>query len=239
MSETLCGCGERKKYDSEPIEEVHRVFLSDTVISDRILPPKTSSSEPDFHYVADYDELCGPWIFPKNPAIQIYDEVLAPKLCTWEFLSREDMKFLQQNQQEKEAILSLIGNKLPENLLFGGKNRHIFLHLVWEVFQFVRDNGFTEKGISVFLGLFYKTHRFFLSHARRTIEETYKFFYDGILLHSVLHPPDKDEVLTPSECKLLLDLFHSTYMQQMMLIRFVCLPNYNLVLKLKNSQEEQ
>lgn len=109
MSETLCGCGEIKKYDLEPIEEVHRVFLSETVISDRILPPKTSSSEPDFHYVADYDELCGPWIFPKNPAIQKYDEVLVPKLCTWEFLSREDMKFLQQNQEEKEEILSLIG----------------------------------------------------------------------------------------------------------------------------------
>ena len=109
MSETLCGCGDLKKYDSEPIEEVHRVFLSQTSISDKVLPPKKSSSDPNVHYVADYDELCGPWVFPKNPAIQKYDEILVPKLCTWEFLSREDMKFVKQHQREKEAILSLIG----------------------------------------------------------------------------------------------------------------------------------
>lgn len=55
---------------------------------------------------------------------------------------------------------------------------------------------------------------------------------------SLQHPPDKDEVFTVAECKLLLDLFHTSYMQHMMLIRFICFPNYNLLLKLNEPDEK-
>lgn len=106
MSTSLCECEELK--DENPIEEIHRSFLSETRISDKIVTLKKSSSEPNFHYAVDYNDLCGSWSFKKNPAFQEYDEI-SLKMCTWEFLSKDEMKFVKQHQQDRDAIFSLIG----------------------------------------------------------------------------------------------------------------------------------
>lgn len=49
-----------------------------------------------------------------------------------------------------------------------------------------RDNDFSGKGISAILGLFYLTHRFFLSDSWRSAYETYAFFKRGVELHAFL-----------------------------------------------------
>ncbi|XP_048514995.1 uncharacterized protein LOC125501906 [Athalia rosae] len=200
---------------------------------------KKISSVPNIDIEVNYDDLCGKWSCPPIPAYLPYDIPLVPQICTWVFIQQIDMPYMKQCQDSKDAILSLIGYKLPDNTLFRGQNKEIFLQLMWEVFRFSRDNGFTEMGISSLLGLFYFTHRYFLTTSWRTARETYEFFKEGLLLHSVLDPPKSIEVFTPTECKQSLDLFFKVYMRQLPLLRFVCLPNYRLIMTLERDTPQR
>ncbi|XP_011506038.1 PREDICTED: uncharacterized protein LOC105368669 [Ceratosolen solmsi marchali] len=225
------------------IIDVKRIFSSEYNLArkDQLLSPRRSTSEPNIQYSVDYDDLCGPWPSPDHPTYKQYDDVLLkPMLCTWKFITIEDMKCMRQHLFDKNAIKSIIERKLPDdNVLFKGKNnKEIFLSFAWEIFKYMRDDGFSGKGISSILGLFYFTHRFFLSNSWRSAHETYAFFKDGLELHSVLNPPESDMIFNFSECDKLLDMFRSLYIQKLELVRLVYIPNYKLIFKLRKHNME-
>jgi len=73
-------------------------------------PLKRSASEPNVHYSADYDDLCGPWPSPDHPTYEHYDDVaLRPTLCTWTFITTRDAECMRQHMFDKEAIKFIIG----------------------------------------------------------------------------------------------------------------------------------
>ncbi|XP_015185586.1 PREDICTED: uncharacterized protein LOC107071264, partial [Polistes dominula] len=118
-------------------------------------------------------------------------------------------------------------------------NSSIFiLHVCVCVRLSFRDNLFSIKCICASIGLFYLTHRYFLSNIWYTMENTYNFFFSTLLLHTTMvspDPPKSDEVFNFDQCELLLEIFHTIYMENLALIRLACLPHYNLKMSLNGT----
>lgn len=60
----------------------------------------------------NYDDLCGPWVYAKNPVYQRYVEPPTPKLCIWIYFTEEDVIYLKTYQKEKQVVLSFFGRPL-------------------------------------------------------------------------------------------------------------------------------
>ncbi|XP_012278931.1 uncharacterized protein LOC105698883 [Orussus abietinus] len=218
------------------IDEVKIDSLSEPTASSIDVPclPVKLASDPYIYYTVNYDDLCGPWRTPQNPAHQLYDSTLVPRLCTWDFIASEDISFMKKYQTDKAQIVSFLETKLCD-IKFKDKSKRIFLGKFYNGGGFsFRKNCFSGKAVSALLGLVYLTHRHFLQSPWITAAEIYKFFYDGVLLHSVSEPPKKAEIFSPKECNLSLKLFWSIYMQNLALLHVSCIPKYRLIFKLEN-----
>lgn len=90
---------------------IERTFLSECNLPEKyLLSPRKSASEPNIQYTVDYDDLCGPWPSPDHPTFKEYDDVtLKPILCTWKFVTIQDIKCMKQNLFDKDAIKFIIG----------------------------------------------------------------------------------------------------------------------------------
>ncbi|XP_024946397.1 uncharacterized protein LOC107273255 [Cephus cinctus] len=216
--------------------------FSDVLISDKEINCRRVKSESNVHYSVNYDDLCGtiwPLITLQNPAhTRSYIFAVKPKLCVWEFITPQDLSYLKEKQQNKHDVLELLDRKLQEKEVHDSTSRDIFLKLMFEIFQFSRDNDFTEKSVSALLGIFYNTHKFFLLSPWRTAVETNEFFRESLLLHTVMLPPKSDEIFNLTECHKSLELFWQIYMRNISLIRFTCVPNYRLILSLPLSKDQ-
>lgn len=98
--------------DVEGIIDVKRTFLSECNLVKKkyLVCPKIWKSEPDVQYTVDYDDLCKPLPSPDHPAFQEYDDVtLKPMLCTWKFITVQDIQNMKPHLFDKNAIKSIIG----------------------------------------------------------------------------------------------------------------------------------
>ncbi|KAL2734071.1 coiled-coil domain-containing protein 189-like [Vespula squamosa] len=216
----------------ERIKSVGRIFLSEPFVSinyKNVISYRKIKSEAIIDSNTNYDDLCGPWFYTYNPIHDYYD-LLVPKLCVWELISFKDIAFVKEHQQDKDIILSFFKSKFSK-YIFEERN-DIFSKIVWEIFEVTRDNLFSIKCVFASIGLFYLTHRYFLSNLWYTMEDTYNFFCNTLLLHTVLNPPKSDEIFNLDECKLLFEVFHTVYMENLALLRLACLPCYNLKMSL-------
>ena len=152
---------------ADSAENVDRGFASDVVSAsslrkNEICEERKCVSEPNIGYCVDYDDLCGPWRFAKNPAHVREDNILTPRLCIWELLTAESIGCIRNcNQNDKRAIKLVIGelsheetqyfefqgvtlmvlsldNVLKKEVLFVGEARNIFLELGWSIIRFAR-----------------------------------------------------------------------------------------------------
>ena len=70
------------------------------------------ASEIQIESNVNYDDLCGPWVYAKNPAYQRYVEPPTPNLCIWIYFTEEDVIYLKTYQKEKQVVLSFFGRPL-------------------------------------------------------------------------------------------------------------------------------
>ncbi|KAK2579499.1 hypothetical protein KPH14_010810 [Odynerus spinipes] len=230
--------------EAEHVKSVGNIFLSEPFVSinynNEITSHRKVKSETKVESNINYDDLCGPWFYLANPTHARYDNLFVPKLCTWESISFKDITFMKEHQQDKNAILLFLKCKFSKCI--SADRNDIFPKIAWEIFELARSNSFAVKGISASIGLFYLTHRYFLSNTWCTMEDTYNFFCNTLLVHTVLSPPKSDEIFNLDECKLLLEIFHTIYMENLILLRLVCSSNYSLTMSFGNivpiSQEE-
>ena len=68
-------------------------------------------SEPNINYKVNYDDICGCLPLPDHPTFKQFDDVnLKPILCTWNFITINDIKKMKRHLFEKDIIKSIIGN---------------------------------------------------------------------------------------------------------------------------------
>ncbi|XP_076183021.1 uncharacterized protein LOC143154881 [Ptiloglossa arizonensis] len=205
-------------------------------LSERMIPniqiSRKTYSEIQIESDVDYDDLCGSWIYSKNPAYSWYVKPPNPSICIWQYFTEQDVIYLKKYQMNKKIISSFFENKfINENKR---KSNDILVKELYEFFKFTRLHSFTEKGISVVLGLVYLMHLFFLSHPWWTAKEIFKFFYETLSLHIVLNPPKSLEVFTIAQSNLLLRAFHEIYMENLVLLRILYHTNYHLIMNINN-----
>lgn len=91
-------------------QNFERNFLSETMILiDKPDDARKIFSNPDIGYEVNYDDLCGPWSCPENPAYRSYDVPILPQICTWLLVDEADMFYMRQYRDNKDAIVNLIG----------------------------------------------------------------------------------------------------------------------------------
>ncbi|XP_017796941.1 PREDICTED: uncharacterized protein LOC108578171 [Habropoda laboriosa] len=56
----------------------------------------------------NYDDLCGPWSYPRN-LYKSYIDAPHPGLCIWEYFTEEDIIYLKKYQDNKYIICSFFG----------------------------------------------------------------------------------------------------------------------------------
>ncbi|XP_076674445.1 uncharacterized protein LOC143372294 [Andrena cerasifolii] len=237
-SEIRNDCLEIKNQDqSRSVIDIKSSTLSERRrLGIRKVVPWEVTSEIQIESNVNYEDLCGPWVYAKNPVYQRYIEPPTPNLCIWIYFTEEDVIYLKTYQKEKQVVLSFFESKFSnENK---GRSTEYLVEILWEFFKFVRLHSFTEKGISALLGLVYLTHSFFLSHPWWKAEDVYQFVRETILLHAVLNPPESLEVFTVDEIKLLFKAFHEIYMENLVLLHILCHPNYHFTLDFHNSVQE-
>lgn len=106
------------------VENVERIFASyielpssnENFSSTR---GKKSVSEPDIGYSVNYDDLCGPWKYPQNPAHTNHDFPVKPQFCVWGLLTKENMSFVRNFLNDEIAFKRFIGQSIF--FFFSGK----------------------------------------------------------------------------------------------------------------------
>ncbi|CAK9795877.1 hypothetical protein ANTQUA_LOCUS527, partial [Anthophora quadrimaculata] len=228
-----------QKDQSKAIVCVKWSNLSERITSNiRTVILRKICSEIQIESNVNYDDLCGPWSYPTN-LYKLHVDAPHPGLCIWKYFTEEDVTYLKKYQDNKDMICSFFEKKLLHQIM---RKSNIFTKLLWEFFKFARLHLFSGKSISACLGIVYLTHLFFLSYPWWTAQEVYHFFYKTVLLHVVLvcifvyYPPRSLEIFTVTECKLLFKLFHTIYIENLVLLHILCHPSYYFTLKLHNPE---
>lgn len=117
---TQCNCLRRAVKDisqesiesSDSIINIQRDFLSEiNLVKNQSLLSNKSLSEPNIHYAVNYDDICGPWPSSDHPTYQNYDDTaIEPTLCTWKFLTVQDMHWIKQNMFDQKKVQLIFGN---------------------------------------------------------------------------------------------------------------------------------
>lgn len=95
---------------STPIVYIKCLTLSEHEISDiQTIIFRRIRSENKIESNVNYDDLCGSWIYPKNPLYDQYVKPLDPSLCVWKYFTEEDLVYLKKHQQNKDVICSFFG----------------------------------------------------------------------------------------------------------------------------------
>ncbi|CAL7950287.1 unnamed protein product [Xylocopa violacea] len=84
----------------------------------------------------NYDDLCGPWIYPKNPLYSQYVDPPYPNLCIWKYFTKEDIIYLKEYQENKNMISSFFDKKLLNKM--ARKDQTVLTNVLWEFFKFAR-----------------------------------------------------------------------------------------------------
>ncbi|XP_015435650.1 PREDICTED: uncharacterized protein LOC107191186 [Dufourea novaeangliae] len=223
-------------------------------LSERVTPcfpmliPRKICSEIYIQSNVNYDDLCGPWIYPKNPVYGRYVDSAIPEVCVWKYFTKQDVIYLKHYQKNVEMVSALFGKRNYQytlifdtyqlrckrkcNTFTENKSLKMNKEKCNNILKKVLLHSFTQEGVSATLGFVCLTHLFFLSHPWCTAKEVYQFFYESILVHAVLNSPKSVEVFNIIECKLLFEAFHEIYLENLTLLHLLCHPIYHFIMVL-------
>ena len=113
-SEIRNDCLETRNQDqSRSIIDIKSSTLSERrKLGIREVVTREVASEIQIESNVNYDDLCGPWVYPRNPVYHRYVEPPTPSLCIWIYFTEEDLIYLRTYQTEKQVVLSFFGRPL-------------------------------------------------------------------------------------------------------------------------------
>ncbi|XP_029668974.1 uncharacterized protein LOC115238925 [Formica exsecta] len=174
---------------SNAIIDIKRRFLSEcTVLDDTKIILRKVRSEPELENITNYDDICGPWQFHNVPLHSQYD-CLPSKLIT-----SEDVACMRK-QRDKKLILLFLGKNshfaLERILLFNYTivsfyAIYVITYSYKGIILHFRKKLFNDQQISTVIELIISTHNFFLANYWNTAEEPYKYFFEHLLLYTVM-----------------------------------------------------
>ncbi|XP_060813833.1 uncharacterized protein LOC132906021 [Bombus pascuorum] len=125
-----------QKDQSKSITNVKWSTLSERTIPKIQVTLQKIQSDIQIESNVDYDDLCGPWVYSKNPLHSKYVDSPQPSLCIWKYFTEEDIIYLKKHQENKNLIRSFFENKLLNETT--GKSNTVFINVLWEFFKLTR-----------------------------------------------------------------------------------------------------
>ncbi|CAL1676643.1 unnamed protein product [Lasius platythorax] len=209
---------------SNAIIDIKRRFLSEcTILDDKKIVLRKVQSAPELESVTNYEDICGPWQF--NVPLHSQYSCISTKVIT-----SEDIACMRK-QRDKKLILLFLEEKISRHVPYEDKNKEIFVKLLWQIFKFFKEKLFTDRQISIVIELILLTHNFYLANYWNTAEETYKYFFERLLLYTIMDPPDCAEVFTPNQAEIILEFFRKIYMENIALLHLVYMTHYCIVVR--------
>ncbi|XP_049829416.1 cilia- and flagella-associated protein 119-like [Schistocerca gregaria] len=176
------------------------------------------------HYITEERSL-----WTKKGEFVCYKEdtrVDPPRICIWNHLSKDDVHHLKLMNFKKDEVSQRVERIMLQDRIPG--SRKLLTELLVDVLHFGRRNGFNDKKISSIFSIFLLTYEYFAASLWRTTRETYNYFRESILLHTIQRPPKSAEIFEPHECRLALIYFCKVYLRYLPLLHTALLPNYKL-----------
>lgn len=139
---------------------------------------------------------------------------MAP-LCIWTDLPRSKAHDIlaasdvTQIQTELRALLPSDGDR-------------VILDMYYYLVVFCREQQFDAAKLSTLFSILKRTHARCVSVVTENFEETFAYFKELVLQHSVHRPGFSDDIFSLAESKLIISYFLNTFFRHYKLYKLVC-----------------
>lgn len=158
------------------------------------------------------------------------------QICTWVDLSLTDAELLLEATSSTESLQQALAGILGlGDLASPSKQALIELDLYTYAVLFAKRTGFTAEQLSAFFTIVKSVHLMCISTPFDNLQETFQFFKDLLLKHSVNRPPYSTCLYSIAQVKDITEYVLKTYFKHFKLYKYVFTKRVLLNLKLSYS----
>ena len=162
------------------------------------------------------------------------------RVCSWEDVSFSDAERLLELSADTESLQTHLAGLLSEQRRKRGeKQAAIELDLFTYAVLFCKKNGFSQEQLSAFFTILKSVHSMCVSTPYDNLQDTFAFFSDLLLRHSVQRPPFSVRLFSLSQVKAVTDYVLSTYFKHFKMYKFAFTERVQLSLSLSYSGEPE
>ena len=154
---------------------------------------------------------------PENVNVPLPAEHKA-ELAIWNDLVVDDCDRIEELSSPEEVKYFLAGRFNLENYESDIRVA-ILLDLYYYVIQFAKSNGFDKPQMSSLFSIVKSTHEIATETSFGNLQETFKYFRDSLIRHSVSRPLFYIGVFTPDQTRLITEYMISTYFRHFKLYK--------------------
>ncbi|OWF44814.1 coiled-coil domain-containing protein 189-like [Mizuhopecten yessoensis] len=153
------------------------------------------------------------------------------KVCVWADLTVDDVDRINESdnaahiKQVLAEVFQLSDHR--DNLKAG-----IILDLYYYTIQFAKENGFNKEKLSTLFSIVKKTHEVCIETPFGNVDQTFNYFKELVLCHSVNRPPFSIELFTADEIRSITEYVINTYFRHFKMYKYAFTPLVRLDLSL-------
>ncbi|XP_033748817.1 coiled-coil domain-containing protein 189-like isoform X2 [Pecten maximus] len=187
-------------------------------------------------FTSSNDKMPSPTLIEDPLEVKDVPKLIQPrnhraKVCVWADLTVDDVDRINEsgNAAHIKQVLAEIFNltDYKENLKSG-----IVLDLFFYTIQFAKENGFSKEKMSTLFSIVKKTHEVCIETPFGNVDQTFDYFKELVLCHSVNRPPYSIELFTADEIRLITEYVVNTYFRHFKMYKYAFTPLVRLDLSL-------
>lgn len=162
------------------------------------------------------------------------------RLCSWEELSFSDAEQLLEVCSDTEHLQAQLSSRLGRGETGkSDKQALIELDLFTYAILFCKKHAFSPEQLSAFFTILKSVHSMCISTPYDNFQDSFVYFRELLLRHSVHRPPFSTSLYSLSEGKAITDYVLSTYFKHFKLYKYAFTKRVQLNLKFHYSGEEE
>lgn len=162
------------------------------------------------------------------------------RLCSWEDLSFSDAEQLLEICSDTENLQAQLCSRLGgEETGKSDKQALIELDLFTYAILFCKKHAFSPEQLSAFFTILKSVHSMCISTPYDNFQDSFVYFRELLLRHSVQRPPFSTSLYSLTEVKAITDYVLSTYFKHFKLYKYAFTKRVQLNLKFHYSGEEE
>lgn len=165
---------------------------------------------------------------------------MALRLCSWEDLSFSDAEQLLEISSDTENLQAQLSSRLGRGETGkSDKQALIELDLFTYAILFCKKHAFSPEQLSAFFTILKSVHSMCISTPYDNFQDSFVYFRELLLRHSVHRPPFSTSLYSLTEVKAITDYVLSTYFKHFKLYKYAFTKRVQLNLKFHYSGEEE